>query len=215
MVKTKNGRSGKKKKANSLFKDTGNPSSAYISSRIQKDYAYIEGFKMAAQILAKNCTTSYDRNTLIYPIVFSYRHHIELILKSTFTSLNFYITGTFLAQCNKSTKEMITRNHKLKPIWEAIKKLREQLDKDDREYIFDPKYDLKKVDNVIKDFSTVDPESFSFRYSFDKKFQPTIPLDLEWADPENFVSLMNEASKIVEAIHNMTAIARQQRDDIV
>ncbi len=42
---------------------------------------YTAGFKKAADLLVKNARTAYDRNTLIFPVLFLYRQYIELSLK--------------------------------------------------------------------------------------------------------------------------------------
>jgi hypothetical protein len=51
------------------------------------DWIYFTGFWRAAQRLAEHvCDTGNDQDFLIYPVVYLYRHHIELILKSIFES---------------------------------------------------------------------------------------------------------------------------------
>lgn len=43
---------------------------------------YVEGYRIAAERLVDNVlTTQTERDTLIYPIVFLYRHYIEIQLK--------------------------------------------------------------------------------------------------------------------------------------
>jgi hypothetical protein len=46
------------------------------------EYAYREGYRKGAQILVRAVEeTQSDQDFLVYPIVFLYRHHIELALK--------------------------------------------------------------------------------------------------------------------------------------
>lgn len=46
------------------------------------EYAYREGYRRGAQILVRAVEeTQSDQDFLVYPIVFLYRHHIELALK--------------------------------------------------------------------------------------------------------------------------------------
>ena len=51
------------------------------------DWIYFTGFRRAAQCLAEHvCVTENDQDFLIYPIVYLYRHHIELVLKGILES---------------------------------------------------------------------------------------------------------------------------------
>jgi hypothetical protein len=51
------------------------------------DSAYTTGFRRAAFRLAIDvCDTETHQDTLIYPIVYLYRHHVELVLKAIITS---------------------------------------------------------------------------------------------------------------------------------
>ena len=46
------------------------------------EYAYREGYRRGAQLLVQAVGESArDQDFLVYPIVFLYRHHIELVLK--------------------------------------------------------------------------------------------------------------------------------------
>ena len=50
-------------------------------------WAYSNGFRRAGQQLAMHvCETGTDQDVLIYPIVYLYRHHVELVLKSVIKS---------------------------------------------------------------------------------------------------------------------------------
>ena len=45
--------------------------------------AYSRGFRRAGlQLAAQVCESGKDQDTLVYPIVYLYRHHAELVLKS-------------------------------------------------------------------------------------------------------------------------------------
>ena len=53
---------------------------------------YSEGYLMAARSLAQQvCTTHDDQDFLVYPVVYLYRHHIELLLK------RLTVLGAYLA----------------------------------------------------------------------------------------------------------------------
>jgi len=50
---------------------------------IREDYwcVYADGFLRAAEILVENIRTTYELNTVVFPVLFMYRQYIELSLK--------------------------------------------------------------------------------------------------------------------------------------
>ena len=117
-------------------------------------YSYANGFKEAANILAKDALYSSEIAKLdinFYSIAFLYRHSIELILKA----IGFqYIKEhderkLFLKQTCHSLYEILTY------ISEYIKKYIE-LDKEAYNWVI----------NIFKDMNDLDKESDSFRYPF-------------------------------------------------
>jgi hypothetical protein len=42
---------------------------------------YAAGYKRAAELLIQQVRTTYEANTLIFPIIFLYRHYVEVTLK--------------------------------------------------------------------------------------------------------------------------------------
>ncbi len=47
-----------------------------------EDYQYIAGFRLAAEILVESVTTNHrEQDSLIFPIMYNYRHYLELSLK--------------------------------------------------------------------------------------------------------------------------------------
>lgn len=49
------------------------------------DYAYKAGFRKAAlQLTERMCNQPIDQDTIVYPIAYLYRHHVELMLKDIF-----------------------------------------------------------------------------------------------------------------------------------
>lgn len=174
--------------------------------------AYIAGFRKAAKILATNCESTFDRNTLIFPIVYNYRHYLELILKSILSKLNYYITSN-AAIDDEDIKKQVFESHNLDGIWGKIKYLKKQLDSNDLRCFFDSKLDFQKVDRAIKEITTIDKGSFAFRYAYDKTGNPSIPEEVQWISIENFVNKMDEVAEILEAIDNMIAIGNDYKNE--
>ena len=174
--------------------------------------SYIVGFREAARILAENCHSTLNRNTLVYPIVFSYRHYLELRLKSILPKLNFYITSN-AAIDDEAIKKFVFDKHNLDALWGKIKYLKGQLSSNDHRCFFDPKLEIDKVDRVIKEITAIDKESFAFRYAYDKSGNPSIPEEIQNINVENFIEKMDEVAKILEAIDNMIAIGNDYKNE--
>ncbi len=82
--------------------------------------------------------------------LFLYRQYLELTIKLLY----------FLNQYPDNEKNLKSANHKLNNYWNSIKENYNDLD------ILD---DLNLFTKIIEDFSLIDPDSFRFRYSHDKK----------------------------------------------
>ncbi len=94
---------------------------------------------------------TYSRNLLGAPILFQYRHYIELSLKSLLLA-----AGELL-----DDPQVVEPRHYLLSLWQKVRALLLRVD---------PRGDgpwLVRVDNVIEEFDQIDPTSFTFRYPVD------------------------------------------------
>ena len=132
---------------------------------------YSSGYKMAGDLLIENA----DRYTsyLIYPIVFSYRHCIELRLKQ------ISIEGNKLLKPRVFTEEemidILYRKHDLDILWDYSKMIVGKLFPDESEE------KLSSIKKIIDNFSIMDRTSFKFRYPIDTKGKPNHPMDQDIA----------------------------------
>ena len=108
---------------------------------------YIDGYKKAADKLVNDIDSDID--LLVYPIVFLYRHHVEISLKEIIESGHFLL-GT---KCNK-------KNHDLNALWNEVKHIAKEIW--DKEF---PEKDFEFIDHVIREFEKYDKPSTSFRYA--------------------------------------------------
>ena len=137
-----------------------------------------DGFKKAADLLVENARgDNYLSATLIYPIVFCYRHSLELALK--------YIITTYGAKAGVPPN---TTEHDLARLWPHCRRVIEHFHPNND----DPALDV--VEACIAEFAKIDPRSDTFRYPTTAKGQPiTIqlaPIDLQ------------QLRHTMEAIHN-------------
>lgn len=116
----------------------------------------MSGYKAAADLLVVHAArSSYDRDTLVFPIVYNYRHFIELSLK--------YLIATYGRTVNIQPN---WQSHDLAKLWLTFKDvLKEYGDGDE------PEGTNEAVERLIADFAKVDSNSFSYRYPVDRAGQ--------------------------------------------
>jgi hypothetical protein len=131
------------------------------------------GYKMAADLMVKHAATDrFDRSALVYPIIFNYRHFIELSLK--------YLISTY---GHTVGIEAIWNSHKLEQLWKAFMDVLNGYGCQDVEQT-DP-----IVEEIVAEFAKIDPASFSYRYPFDIKGNP-IPIEYDELDLEVLADVM-------------------------
>jgi hypothetical protein len=120
----------------------------------------------AGEILVERAADSVDRFDLIYPIIFNYRHGLEVAIKWV---LDHYGRYASIGRYEK--------NHKLLDLWKPCRLVIEQVggpgDNDA----------LNAVEEIVTEFDSIDPGALSFRYSTTKKGQvvdlPDFAIDLD------------------------------------
>jgi len=127
-------------------------------------YAY--GYLDAAKQLSDNSLgDGGNPRHLIYPIVFFYRHYLELRLKEIIEHGSVLLDKEF----------KIPKHHDLMMIWHQAKQVINEIWPDSS------KESLLRVTAILTDFGNLDKKSDAFRYPIDKKGAPTLSgiIDLE------------------------------------
>lgn len=121
---------------------------------------YASGYKEAGDVLVNQVENrSSGHDVLVYPILFLYRHYLELYLK-----LSIRTVRTLLDE----GREMPT-GHRIELLWG-------QLDGLYRRAFPDESTDaLDQTGRLIREFAAVDPQSTAFRYPVDLKGDPSLP----------------------------------------
>lgn len=109
---------------------------------------YIDGYKKAADKLVNDMDSHID--LLVYPIVFLYRHHVEISLKEMIESGDFLLGTKF----NK------TKTHGLNSLWMEVKRIAKEIW--NKEFL---EKDFEFIDHIIREFEEYDEKSTSFRYA--------------------------------------------------
>lgn len=159
---------------------------------------YIVGYKEAGDSLVKSVS---DRkgtaDSLIFPIVFLYRHYIELRLK------NLLHDGH--RQLDKEYKQK--PEHQLSKLWSKVRKILVELWPDGN------KDDLAAFDSLIDQLEKVDPRSTTFRYPKDFDGNNSLKMDSSRVNLRNLEEVVGAMAIILEG--SAAAISEYQgyKDD--
>ncbi len=169
-----------------LFKDfnTDDAHNAILSSGMDKFLLFSEGYKIAAKKLYEQLDKSgWDNNMLVYPLIFLNRHFLELRLKELISGLNFTLYHEY----------KFPDGHCLKTLWDTFKTLLLQLKESSIK-----KEDFSNTERLIKEFISIDPQSFSFRYPVDKTKDRKPTIHTKNIDLENFMIVMKKLYNFFE-----------------
>jgi hypothetical protein len=122
---------------------------------------YAEGYKALADMGVQHAfEDGQPVDTLVYSVLFGYRHYLELRLKELITT-----GGDLLDQ------ELVRpTNHRLPELWRAVRPLLERIwSKESLEE------DAEQIDRVVREFAAIDPQSMSFRYPVDTQGNRSLP----------------------------------------
>jgi hypothetical protein len=154
------GRSPPPRKGDVLFGAAESGTNACISHWHNVNYPYKNGFRMAALRLALQvCETHSDQDSLVYPILYLYRHHLELVLKDIFRSLT-----RLLDRPVTKDEDWHLGRHDLIPLWEMIVALLDPLCELAGEGPI-PADDVEGVRAYLIQVAEHDPDGQRFRYS--------------------------------------------------
>ena len=116
----------------------------------------MSGYKRGADLMVeRSAEHRYDRDTLVFPILFNYRQYIELSLK--------YLVATYGRTVGV---EAVWNSHDLTRLWTTFLEVLDgygDRDSDGSDGI---------VGEIVAEFAKVDPKSSSYRYPVDMKGQP-------------------------------------------
>ncbi len=138
--------------------DSESRHSACIGSSRDEWYGYSEGYRRATELLLEHVlATRRDLDTLVYPIVFSARHYVELKLK-------------YLVRAAAGLIEVpadFEKVHLLSDAWRVLRPLLEKI------FSGHGTGELEIVERVLTEFDSRDPSSMAFRYPEDRRGNPS------------------------------------------
>ena len=136
----------------------------------------MEGYKRAAEALVDRCLKDWrEANCLVFPIMFLYRHCLELQLK--------YIVNTYGVHVGCPPD---WNTHDLTRLWGQFKKVLNEFGIDD------PEQTDSVVESIVAQFAKVDRDSSSHRYPCDTKGNP-LPVIQDRVDLQTLKDVMDGA----------------------
>lgn len=110
-----------------------------------------DGYMKAGELLIEACEEhSHKRHSLIYPILFNYRHGIEVAIKWVIVQYGKY----------SDVKTGNIEHHNLWELWQTCKQIIIEVGSEGEE--------ISHVEQVIKDFHDLDISAMAFRYPNNK-----------------------------------------------
>jgi hypothetical protein len=148
----------------------------------ERAYRLGKGYKLAGDVLVQNLVGEpHDHDNLVYPILFCYRHYVEITLKEIIEEHGQWV-GVSLSK----------KDHKLPDLWKSFLQIATA-------YHNDPSDEAAiAVSDCIDEFAQVDPASVAFRYARDRKTDTLIPLEFGSIDLVALHDVMNGIANFFE-----------------
>lgn len=142
---------------------------------------YILSFREAADTLVTSMMNQGSNDLLVLPILFSYRHWLELQLK------DLAILGM---QLRGETPEEII-GHDLRDLWSQARQAIE-------ETFSEGSLELDAVERIVHQLADLDPNSISFRYATDRIGRPTLPTGISRVNVGHIGHVMLQVAMVLE-----------------
>lgn len=143
-------------------------------------HRYACGYKEAAERVYESWVVLSD-DSLVFPIVFLYRHYVELRLKELLHSAERYLD---LARGWEA-------NHDIRTLWEHLGCLLPEIFPNESEA------NLKSAGRLLLELAKVDPFSFQFRYPESTRGQKHLD-DFDRLDVVSFIDAMRRLSAFLD-----------------
>ena len=150
----------------------------------ERNYRLGAGYKRAGDVLAQNLFgEARDHDNLMYPILFCYRHYIEIALKEIIERYGQWVNVVLRGK----------KDHELPKLWKLFLQIAVA-------YGNDPSYEAAQaVSACIEEFANYDPNGFAFRYATDNsRRRVLIPLEFGPINLVNLHDVMNGIANFLE-----------------
>jgi hypothetical protein len=160
------------------------------------DRAYIIGFRSAAfQLTNSMCQNPTDQDSVVYPILYLYRHHIEMQLKSIIR-LAMEILGEEVS--NKLRKKL--EQHDLQTLWKVIEPKLDPICKRAKLPQL-PLEERQGINAYMQQLNDNDPKGVSFRYGRERDMSRTIGEGVVRINIRSFAVCMEKLSRYLDGLN--------------
>lgn len=163
-----------------LIEDGAPEETAFLSLYLSRT-GYILSFREAADSLVTASMTQGANDLLVLPILFSYRHWLELQLK------DLVILGM---QLRGDPPDEVT-GHDLRELWPLARQAIER-------NFGEGANDLDSVERIVLQLAELDPNSISFRYATDRRGKPSLPSGITRVNVGHIGHVMLQVAMVLE-----------------
>lgn len=156
---------------------------------------YVDGYFVAAKAVAHAVVKgqlSNEIDTVVYPILFSARHAIELSLKAILSEVQELIPYRPAAR----VESKILTGHDIGKLWEALSDRADQIDR----RLVPP---VTKLESLIRSYSKIDPNGQVFRYPHDLEKRYKHLKDHSIINIERFLVGLNFIEKEMKSLRHI------------
>lgn len=134
-------------------------------------HAYICGYKEAADRLTSGIDTGqHGQDMLVFPIIFLYRHYLELSIKAQIRECQLLLGVKRPAHPQSQAQRILaSQGHDLDGLWKYLQQLMPQV------YPTLPDSAVSEIDRVVTAFTRLDPHGDEARYPLTRFEQRTLP----------------------------------------
>ena len=170
---------------------------ACISFPAERLELYTQGYKQAADTLVETViTTTSHQDLLVYPILFLYRHYLELRLKGIISD------GKRLLDDDNGFPE----HHRLIDLWSIVKGVTRKVWQSN-----DPP-EFEYIDHILSELSELDSGSMTFRYPIDKQGHNALK-NITYINIRQAAEMIEEAAEFLDSVRmNLTTFIDYQND---
>ena len=198
------------RKGDILFGDSvpASGSSAHINiTWADPEIGYTEGYRRGARLLVEHVVESQrDQDYLVYPIVFLYRHHIELALKNLILRAP-YLMGRSLTSTEEKHR---SRSHSLEVLWKDLKPMLTTICKA-AGWNKPDAADVEGIDSYIRQLTLLDANSYSFRYVHSTDGKPLLPPGLKYIDLGHFSEMLERLADYFDALDTSLTVLGEDK----
>jgi len=173
------------------------------------EHGYTEGYRRGARLLVEH-VMEHQRNQdyLVYPIIFLYRHHIELALKNIIVRTPYLIDRPL----TDAEKQHLGK-HRLDLLWQDLKPMLSAVGEAAGWGELDAA-DVEGSDDYIRQLSELDPDSFSFRYTRSKKGTPSLPAELKRINLRHFAEMLERLADFLDGLDTGLRVLEEGKSEM-